>query len=131
MAGQASTRYQVPYAQFLFSTLKERRAARRQRALWLWRAGRWSRLRKYYSKYYKRFRASSRRRKRQKRSGGPGECRACRLLLVADPSFYREVGERSVRQTVLQLLHHVRETNLLLRQQETEDITWTRLMHKK
>ena len=35
--------------------------------------------------------------------GGAAECRSCGLLLVADHSFYQSVGERSVRQTVLQV----------------------------
>ena len=34
---------------------------------------------------------------------------------MADHSFYQNVGERSVKQTVLQMLYHVRESNMLLR----------------
>jgi len=45
-------------------------------------------------------------------------CKSCSLLLVADNSFYKEVGEGNVRQTVLQMLYHVREANLLLRRQD-------------
>ena len=76
-----------------------------------------ARLRRYYSRYYKQFqRAASRGRAsrsvggaeasrgRGSRSvGGAAECRSCGLLLVADHSFYQSVGERSVRQTVLQV----------------------------
>ena len=94
-----------------------RRKSRRDRAYWLYQRGDTARLRRYYSRYYKQFqRAASRGRAsrsvggavasrgRGSRSvGGAAECRSCGLLLVADHSFYQSVGERSVRQTVLQV----------------------------
>ena len=109
-----------------------RRKSRRDRAYWLYQRGDTARLRRYYSRYYKQFqRAASRgrgsrsvggaagasrgrgsrsvggaeaSRGRGSRSvGGAAECRSCGLLLVADHSFYQSVGERSVRQTVLQV----------------------------
>ena len=82
------------------------------------------RLKKYYRSYYKQFTKSRRsrrhhRRRRQQRSvSETAPCRSCGLLLVADHSFYQNVGERSVKQTVLQMLYHIREANLLLRHQD-------------
>jgi len=47
-----------------------------------------------------------------------GSCRSCSLLLIADSSFYEEVGEMSVKQSVMQMLLHVREANVLMRRQD-------------
>ena len=99
-----------------------RKKARRDRAIWLYKRGEIDRLRKYYRSFYKQF-IKKKMRKRHRRRGRRSpmevsECRSCGLLLVADPSFYQNVGERSVKQTVLQMLYHVREANLLLRHQD-------------
>jgi len=60
---------------------------------------------------------------RTRRATFPGQrlnesCRSCGLLLIADHSFFIEVGEGAVKQTVLQMLYHVRESNLILRNQD-------------
>ena len=52
---------------------------------------------------------------RRSRSREKRDCRSCGLLLIADNSFYRGVGERSVKGTVMQMLYHVRELNMILR----------------
>ena len=38
--------------------------------------------------------------------------------MIADTSFHEEVGEMSVKQSVLQMLFHVRESNILFRKQD-------------
>ena len=72
---------------------------------------------RYRRSHLWRSNAKLRRSQRYRRHDAP-VCRSCGLLLVADSSFYREVGERSVKGTVMQLLYHVRELNILLRQQD-------------
>ena len=101
-----------------------RKKARRDRAIWLYKRGEMDRLRKYYRSFYKQFTKKKKKMRRRHRRRGRrspsevSECRSCGLLLVADHSFYQNVGERSVKQTVLQMLYHVREANLLLRHQD-------------
>ena len=110
------------YVYRVFSKLgsHNRKKSRRSRAYWLYRRGEWKRLKKYYSKFYKKFRRkflrSKTKRQRAKRS--TRECKSCGLLLIADTSFYEEVGEMSVKQSVLHMLFHVRETNILFRKQD-------------
>ena len=58
---------------------------------------------------------------KQRRAGGRRsgrKCRSCGLLLIADHTFYREVGEGSVKGSVLQMLYHARELNKLMEQQD-------------
>ena len=112
------------YVYRVFSKLEShnKKKDRRNRAYWLYRRGEWKRLKRYYKKYYKKFRLKFLRAKkisrksRNKRS--TQECKSCGLLLIADTSFYEEVGEMSVKQTVLQMLFHIRESNILMRKQD-------------
>ena len=46
------------------------------------------------------------------------DCRSCGLLLIADQTFYKEVGESSVKGSVLQMLYHVRELNTFMQRQD-------------
>ena len=85
------------------SLMLPRRKSRRDRAYWLYQRGDTARLRRYYSRYYKQFQRAASRGRGSRSVGGTAECRSCGLLLVADHSFYQSVGERSVRQTVLQV----------------------------
>ena len=58
---------------------------------------------------------------KQRRGGGRRQgrkCRSCGLLLIADQTFYREVGEGSVKGSVLQMLYHARELNKLMERQD-------------
>ena len=91
-----------------------------------------------YRRHRRRRRRERRRREGARRAAGARQCRSCGLLLVADTSFYRQVGriinvenifclpkifstiqvgERSVKGTVLQMLYHVRELDMILRRQ--------------
>ena len=80
----------------------------------LYRRGDFRRLKKYFRKYYLELTRHQAVPKRRYRRSSSVQCKSCGLLLVADPSFFRDIGERSVKQTVLQMLYHIRESNLLL-----------------
>ena len=112
------------YVYRVFSKLEShsKKKSRRNRAYWLYRRGEWKRLKKYYAKYYKKFRRKYLRSKRisnkRRSKRSTRDCRSCGLLLIADTSFHEEVGEMSVKQSVLQMLFHVRESNVLFRKQD-------------
>ena len=56
---------------------------------------------------------------KQRRDDREGRnCRSCGLLLIADQTFYKEVGERSVKGSVLQMLYHTRELNTFMMRQD-------------
>ena len=97
-------------------SLKRRRqirAYRRQRRL----RGR-GRHRRSHS-YWRRLKLWSLLVKQRRGGGQPGrKCRSCGLLLIADETFYREVGEGSVKGSVLQMLYHARELNKLMERQD-------------
>ena len=71
-----------------------------------------------YQRKLLRLRIQRSARQKQKRRRESGVCRSCSLLLIADQSFYEEVGEMSVKQSVLQMVLHVREANILMRRQD-------------
>ena len=41
------------------------------------------------------------------------------IELVADHTFFEEVGQRSIEKTVLQMLWHVKEANAMLQSEES------------
>ena len=44
----------------------------------------------------------------------PYQRKLCDLTIVADHTFFEEVGQKSIDKTVLQMLWHVREANAMM-----------------
>ena len=119
------------YVYRVFSRQGEHRRGeeKRSKAQRLARRKKWRELQRHYRRMWQGLkvkRGTTRRgknvekitRKRRKKRASSSSCRTCPLLLVADHSFFHGVGGGSIKQTVLQMLYHVREANLLLRRQD-------------
>ena len=80
----------------------------------LYKRRKYRKRKKYFRNHFSELRRNEQVARRRYKRSSSVQCKSCGLLLVADPSFFRDIGERSVKQTVLQMLYHIRESNLLL-----------------
>ena len=56
----------------------------------------------------------------------PYQRKLCDLTIVADHTFFEEVGQKSIDKTVLQMLWHVREANAMMQSEaNTFSISYT------